>query len=784
MKFAYSSMKGKARNEHAITASLKSAYSSMKGKARNMHAITASFFFNARGDGLEKSISGMYRSLLLQLLEGYPDLQAVLDDFDLVPTQKDGCPPLNVLKDLFVNAVCTIGQRSFTCFVDALDECDEQQVVDMVQYFEELAERSTAKGVQFRACFSSRHYPYIIINRGIRLTLEDQPGQAEDLATYVTSRLLIKEPRLVKELQPQLLGKAAGVFMWVVLVVDILNKEYRRGEIALRTRLAEIPSGLSELFIDILGRDNENIEALLLCILWILYAKEPLRPQEFYHALWSGLSLKGLVDSQIPDVTVLGTDDADDTVSRYVISSSKGLAEITKSSQPRAQFIHESVRDFLIKDKGLYELWPELAFDCESLGHEKLKQCCSLYTNHLLIRTYVGRLLSEPDSNDRKEISNGYPFLEYASENILYHANAAAKAVPQEAFLTSFPVSNWIKTNNLFETFNYRKYTMNASLFYILADKGCPELIRARLKEDSQIHVFGERRTYPFFAALANGHKDAVAALLNSSTRIYNGVDITEGLNDRKDLKEYGNRTPLSWAAQSGRAQIVRLLMQSRPCVDEMDRGERTPLSRASIHGHEAVVRLLIENGANVNASDKVERTPLSQASSKGHEAVARLLIENGANVNVGNKHGWIPLKWAAFNGHEAVVRLLIENGANVNVSDKGRGTPLEWASLEGHEAVMRLLIEKGANVNVIDKYGRTPLLRASIKGHEAAARLLIENGANVKVGDKDGRTPLKWASFNRHEAVMRLLIDNGAQAERPTSKQTQTSIFTPAALP
>lgn len=91
---------------------------------------------------------------------------------------------------------------------------------------------------------------------------------------------------------------------------------------------------------------------------------------------------------------------------------------------------------------------------------------------------------------------------------------------------------------------------MSASLVYILADKRCPELIRARLEEDSQIHVFGERYKYPLFTALANGHKDAVAALLNSSSRIYNGVDITEGLNHRKDLKEYENRTPLSWAAQ------------------------------------------------------------------------------------------------------------------------------------------------------------------------------------------------------------------------------------------
>ncbi|KAK9847080.1 hypothetical protein MYU51_020478, partial [Penicillium brevicompactum] len=613
---------------------MKFAYSSMKSKAHQKHAMTASFFFNARGDGLEKSISGMYRSLLLQLLEGYPDLQVVLDDFDLVPQGQNGCPPLNVLKGLFANAVCALGQRSFICFVDALDECDEQQVVDMVQYFEDLAEQSTAKGASFRTCFSSRHYPYIVIQRGIRLTLEDQLGHGEDLATYVTSRLIINEPTLVEELQPQLLGKAAGVFMWVVLVVDILNKEYRRGGMALRMRLAEIPSDLSELFKDILRRDNESMEALLLCILWILYAKDPLRPQEFYHALWSGLSLESLVDSQIPDVTVLGTGAGDDTVSRYVISSSKGLAEITKSSQPRVQFIHESVRDFLVKDKGLYELWPELGFDFEGLGHEKLKRCCSLYTDHILIYTSVSKLLSKSNSNGRKKISKDYPFLEYAT------------------------------------------------------DKGHPELIRAKLKEDSQIHVFGERYKYPMFTALANGHKDAVAALLNSPSRIYNGIDITEGLNHRKDLKEYEDRTPLSWAAQSGRARIVQLLLQSSPREDDMDEGGRTPLSRASENGHEAVARLLIDNGANVNDSDKDGWTPLQRALKNGYEAVARLLIDKGANVNDSDQDGWTPLQRALKNGYEAVTRLLIDKGANVNTSDQYGWTPLQSASFNGHEAV------------------------------------------------------------------------------------------------
>jgi hypothetical protein len=414
---------------------MKFAYLNVKSKSCSKHAITASFFFNARGEYLEKSILGLYRSLLLQLLEEYPDLQAVLDDPGINSQGQNGCPSLDVLKDLLRSAVSALGQRSFMCFIDALDECDEQQVVDMVQYFEELAEQSTNKGALFRICFSSRHYPYIVIHRGIRLTLEDQSGHGEDLATYVTNRLQIEDPVLLEDLQTQLLRKAAGVFMWIVLVVDILNKEYRHNGLALRRRLAEIPSDLSELFKDILRRDNENMEGLLLCILWILFAKRPLQPRESYHALWSGLSLKDLADAQIPDASVPDAFDSLDRFKRCVIGSSKGLAEVTRSKLPTVQFIHESVRDFLLKERGLHELWPDLGFDWESTSHEKLKQCCDAYLNHTLVRACYSNVLSEA-----KPVLQRYPFLEYASQHVLYHANAAADAVPQDEFLSKvFP---------------------------------------------------------------------------------------------------------------------------------------------------------------------------------------------------------------------------------------------------------------------------------------------------------------------------------------------------------
>ncbi len=43
-------------------------------------------------------------------------------------------------------------------------------------------------------------------------------------------------------------------------------------------------------------------------------------------------------------------------IGRLVLSSSKGLAELARSKERRVQFIHESVRDYLIKDSGLRHL--------------------------------------------------------------------------------------------------------------------------------------------------------------------------------------------------------------------------------------------------------------------------------------------------------------------------------------------------------------------------------------------------------------------------------------------
>ncbi|KAK7883598.1 hypothetical protein LTR67_011097 [Exophiala xenobiotica] len=578
-----------------------------------------SFFFNARGDELEKSTVGMNRALLFQLLTKMTDLQDLLDDVANLSDQRG--PPVwtvETLCRLWSAATARLGHRRLKCFIDALDECDEQQVQEMVSFFEELGQTAAAEhGTQLYVCFASRHYPTIDIRSGRQLTLEDEDGHAEDLGKYVQIHLRAGKGKVIEEVRTQIREKANGVFLWAVLVVPILNEEFKRGRIfAVKNKLQEIPAKLSELFKDILTKDCANMNDLLLCLQWILFAKRPLRREEFYFAMLADL------DPESVYMTAWDSEDitADD-MNRFMLNSSKGLAELTRSKTPTLQFIHESVRDYLIKDGGLYELWQDLgdgsSFEGES--HQRLKRCCLNYIS-IDVTTHLGNISdSLPKASTpkaaflRQSATENFPFLEYAVQNVLYHADRAhAHGVDQSDFVRTFQLAQWVWIDNLFERHEVRRHTPNVSLLYILAESNLSSLIRIHPSNLSCFDVEGERYGLPIFAALATGGDEAV-----------HKTNIESTSND--------GRTPLSWMAERGHEAVVRLLLEKGAELDSKDTSGWTPLLRAAENGEEPVVRLLLEKGAKLDSKDNDGRTPLSWAATSGHEPVVRLLLEKGA---------------------------------------------------------------------------------------------------------------------------------------------------------
>jgi len=423
------------------------------GHARGAITETVVYFlfFNARGEDLEKSTSGMYRSLLFQMLKKIPDLQMVLDCLRSTVPEGEVCKwEKGDLERCFTAAIQNLGQRRLTCFIDALDECEEHQMRNLVTFLEGLGQEAIKSQVHFHVCLSSRHYPHISIRKGIKLTLEGQEGHIEDITKYLHIELKAGGHKHIEAIKKEILQRSSGIFLWVALVVPILNEAYDHGHVhALWRRLREIPDGLDRLFENILTRDRENMKELVLCLQWILYAKRPMKREEIYHAILSGTDPEALSVSN-PEKIIA----EDKDMERFIVSCSKGLAETTKLKAPTVQFIHESVRDFLLGKNGFNKLHLELG---SGLSQDRLKQCCYDYmsiniSEHLRPSMALQTASSEDAKHLRESVSEKLPFLEYAVRNVLYHADVAdGQGISQIAFIENFALRDWIMLDNIFE---------------------------------------------------------------------------------------------------------------------------------------------------------------------------------------------------------------------------------------------------------------------------------------------------------------------------------------------
>jgi ankyrin repeat protein/nucleoside phosphorylase len=787
-------------------------------KTMGQETIIVSFFFNARGENLEKTTLGMYRSLLFQLLEKAPELQSHLLSRVASSTLHridQGAWTIEILEDLCYTAIQGFERQCLIFFIDALDECDEDNVRDMVEFFENLSKLGILAQKRLHICFSSRHYPHITIEKGQQLVLEELQDHEQDISQYLNSELKIGRSKQAEEIKCDILERASGIFLWVVLTVQILKKEYDRGRIhQLRRRLQEIPTKLSDLFKDILTRDTQNIKELLLSLQWILYAERPLKREELYFAVLSADPEDLSCSWNLDDITRQDMD-------RFILSSTKGLAEVTKSKHSTVQFIHESVRDFLLKETGLNTLWAEYHGDLTDSSHDPLKSCCYNYMqldvrNELSLSPKLPRASTPEAAKLRQIVTETFPFLEYAVQNVLYHAENAEKGgVSQEGFIANFALKKWIEYNNLLEKHHVRRYTSSASLLYIFSERNFPHLIESELRKISNIDIEGERYCYPIWIALASRNNNAIRALLSEQQRThdhqvlnsayailverghefkprkgqtllsfaaeYNHLPIvhsliTTGRVDINPVDSKDRRTPLSWAAESGHEAIAKLLIDSNADLEIMSYSGRTALTWAAKNGHKTVVKLLLDKGANIEAKNQTsQRTPLLYAAEYGRDAVVKLLLDNGADIESSCNSGLTPLAWAALNGHEAVARLLIDWGANLESKDNSDNcisTPLSWAAMNGHEAVVKLLIYNNVDLEPQDADLHpkgstwTPLSRAAARGHEAIVRLLVDKGADIEPIGGSGETPLSWAAENGYEPIVKFLIDIGANLD------------------
>jgi len=109
-----------------------------------------------------------------------------------------------------------------------------------------------------------------------------------------------------------------------------------------------------------------------------------------------------------------------------------------------------------------------------------------------------------------------------------------------------------------------------------------------------------------------------------------------------------GGALDLWEAARAGDLGVIERRLASGVSVNALDgKLGLTPLSWAAISGRAEAVELLIQRGANVNAVNRDGGTALHGAAFLGHVKAVDLLVQNGAKINTANERGETPLDGA-----------------------------------------------------------------------------------------------------------------------------------------
>ena len=744
--------------------------------------ILASFFFHGRGAPTQKSTLGLFRSLLHQILQQNGDLLSKFTHLYKTRCTTDGIFTktwgwqTNELQHFFkLHVVDAARTQQIRIYIDALDECGEDVATDLVEFF-----RCFAGPISI--CFSCRHYPFVALEGGDEICVEDENQQ--DIEIYVQAKIEahIHRTDIAKTLQNEVVSRSQGNFQWVVLVIPRVLALYKnRKPIAtIQAMIQKIPPELHELYTRLLSliEDQERAQSLHF-MHWICFSFRPLTVIELRFALAINPDIPHTSVHQCPNSEFYV--DIDEDMKRVVYDLSKGLAEVQKHGSTQVvQFIHQSVQDFLL-EKGFQVLNNSIAGNVIGHGHLWISRSCIEYLSTEEVQNFAASLRGKSEARlTHMEKSDYLGLFKYSSNYWLGHLQMLEDANMSQddlaalstkasdlmlydgisSYCTSVPTSllhiatyyNLVHLGRAVLTRTVRVDRTDAygqTHLSIAAEKGHAILVELLLgRDDIDVNHKDFRGGTPLSSAAREGHYVVVKLLLNR-----------EDVNaDHKDIL---GDTPLSLAATKGHEAVVELLMNRKDVdLNSMNHYGDTPLSKAAQQEHTAIVRMLLDRGdVNANYSNLQGNTSLYLAAADAHTATVKVLLQGNAKSNIRGNSGRTALGWAAAHGDYELVELLLQHKIDVDFRDIDGIKPLSSAALRGHWEVVKLLLPWTTNPDSVDNFGRTPLSLAASMGHCEVVKLLLQRTSNADSSDKSGRTPLSHACGSGHKEIVEELM-------------------------
>ncbi|KAK4227278.1 hypothetical protein QBC38DRAFT_195346 [Podospora fimiseda] len=329
--------------------------------AGEKECVFVSSYFWLAGGPLQKSLEGVLRSILFDIFVSNTNLipLAVPGRWEsLMKTESQHTEFADWTVSELKTALTKLSSLEnadtrFCLFIDGLDEYNGDHE-NLMQYIKSISE-----GPNFKLCVSSR--PWIVFEDGLgldatrklyihELTGGDIRRYAEDkFNENVQWRIKASTNVLYKKFIEEIIEKAKGVFLWVVLVVQSLNEGVSNGDSVylLEKRLHELPSELEPFFRHILHSvPHRYHKHMALYFQVTLQALEPLSLLH-YSFLDEYLECEDhfmLLDSQADDLGELDLRARHAMMQRRLSARCRGLL-VADGRDPEGYMLHDSEYD-------------------------------------------------------------------------------------------------------------------------------------------------------------------------------------------------------------------------------------------------------------------------------------------------------------------------------------------------------------------------------------------------------------------------------------------------------
>ena len=639
------------------------------------------------------------------------------------------------LWNIFLNVIRDSESKNIICVLDALDECSLSTRGQLLNHLTQLFSNPTSFGSpQVKFFATSRPYPAIerlLKNfHSVRLEGEaDLLGVTQDIALVVGERVgnistakgLSAEQQ--HDLRKRLLENADRTFLWISLVLDMIEDTPSTSKRALNNMLSTIPTKLEDIYEKVLSHIPPADVAPARKVMYIMLAAiEPLGVEEMNSAF--SISDEDTSWQQI---------DFEASIVDYVKHI---LPRLVKVIDSKFYFVHHTVKEFL---SGPSQVQSTLL---------RWKHTLSPLEADYVLATSCIRYLMLSDFHGK-----AYPVAD-SRYDLEYLAPEGCSATEESQAPSSWRDSEDDEHEDLGGVTESQSSLLGGGTqkMSMDAEHNNPDPISSQNSSEAETVETTDLDDSEYWMQKLNLSESRQVPFLLYAARCWSIHFLAAQATDFEPMEELKPSAMTLCDPNSQHFYAWYLVWHFREGFELFHSPSNRGLHLAAHLGLSTVLPLIIEQGVVLNVKDDQGNTALhavtlAAANGRPWKDVLKWLLYHNLDPNAQNHEGstalHVGIKQVEFDQQAEIVRQILDSHPNLDVLDSDGLTLLHWAAIRGHTEIVQLLLERGSTVDLADDEGETPLFLAVGHGHLQIARMLLNAGADKEKQNRNGNTPL-----------------------------------------